>query len=238
MRKLSEETKAKIAAAGIGRKVSPETRAKESASQKGHKVTPETRKHLAVTSKGNKNALGTVRSAEYRANVSQVHTGLKASPETKAKMSVVHTGNKSHTGLKSSPETKAKVSATLRALHLSGPLAPNWKGGITPENRAARTAVVYDDWRTFVFVRDEFTCQKCGKVGGRLEAHHMDSFADFPEKRLDPKNGITFCEGCHDELNRRYGQWHNRSWQTVEFLVGITESEVCAILFRNPNDGR
>jgi hypothetical protein len=218
MRRLREETKAKIAAAGIGRKVSPETRARESAAQKGHKVTSETRKQLAITSKGNKNALGTVRSVEYKAKVSQTHIGLKASPETRAKMSTAHIGNKSHSGLQDSLETRAKISASLRARHLSGPLSPNWKGGITPEYRAARISVDYADWRTFVFVRDEFTCQKCGKVAGRLEAHHMDSFADFPEKRLEPDNGITFCEDCHDEFNRRYGHWHNRKWQTVEFL--------------------
>jgi hypothetical protein len=219
MRKLTEETKAKISVANIGRVQSPEIRARESIAQKGHPVSPETRAQLSAKSKGNKNALGTIRSDKYKEKVSKVHTGLKASAETRAKMSVAHMGNKSHSGLKDSLETRAKISASLRARHLAGPLAPNWKGGITAGYRAARTVVDYADWRTFVFVRDQFTCQKCEEIGGRLEAHHMDSFADFPEKQLELDNGITFCRDCHNEFNRRYGHWHNRKWQTVEFLT-------------------
>jgi hypothetical protein len=52
----------------------------------------------------------------------------------------------------------------------------------------------------------------------------MDCFADFPEKRMEVDNGITFCFDCHREFHRRYGKLHNRKWQTVEFLSEVEKA--------------
>ena len=35
------------------------------------------------------------------------------------------------------------------------------------DNKRARNCEQYKEWRTSVFTRDRFTCQICGKVGGR-----------------------------------------------------------------------
>ena len=64
----------------------------------------------------------------------------------------------------------------------------------TPEYRA---------WRIAVFERDGYTCQICGQVGGRLNAHHIKSFVDCPEYRIDIDNGVTLCEWCHKYVHRR-----------------------------------
>lgn len=82
----------------------------------------------------------------------------------------------------------------------SGPLCPNWKGGLTPENQRERASASYVNWRRAVFVRDEFCCQCCNEVGGRLHAHHIRAFATHPEERFDLKNGITLCQTCHIEV--------------------------------------
>ena len=38
----------------------------------------------------------------------------------------------------------------------------------------------------------------CGdNKGGKLNAHHIKSFADYPELRFEVSNGITYCEDCH-----------------------------------------
>jgi 5-methylcytosine-specific restriction endonuclease McrA len=58
-------------------------------------------------------------------------------------------------------------------------------------------------WREAVFARDKWTCQDCGdKKGGNLEAHHIKSFAEFPELRFAIDNGITLCKDCHKIIHR------------------------------------
>ena len=101
------------------------------------------------------------------------------------------------TGRKHSDETKAKMRASS-----TGPLASNWKGGVTDENYRIRRSQRYAEWRTAVFVRDDYTCQECGarsKEGSRvtLNADHIKAFAVYPELRFDLSNGRTLCEPCH-----------------------------------------
>lgn len=72
-----------------------------------------------------------------------------------------------------------------------------WRGGVTPEVIKIRRSVEGELWRKSVFERDNYTCQICGKVGGRLEADHIKSFALYPELRFDINNGRTLCKSCH-----------------------------------------
>lgn len=78
----------------------------------------------------------------------------------------------------------------------------NWKGGITPESRLERTSADYKNFRKEVLARDHYTCQICGKVGGKLNVHHVKKFSQYPELRFDVNNGITLCEKCHREVHR------------------------------------
>ena len=59
----------------------------------------------------------------------------------------------------------------------------------------------YIAWRTSVFERDDYTCQGCGQVGGYLEAHHIKSWAYYPEHRFDITNGLTLCKPCHSKTD-------------------------------------
>lgn len=80
----------------------------------------------------------------------------------------------------------------------------NWKGGVNLSDRAI-PGICY--WRNSVKRRDNFTCQKCGKNGQiectccglktPLHVHHIKSWKDYPELRLEISNGITLCEKCH-----------------------------------------
>jgi len=58
-------------------------------------------------------------------------------------------------------------------------------------------------WRIDVFRRDEFTCVMCHTTGGRLNAHHIKKFADYPDLRTDINNGVTLCVSCHKIVTNR-----------------------------------
>lgn len=136
----------------------------------------------------------------------------------------------------------------------SGPGNSNYKG-ISNVTIAVRQWC-YDRWRTAIFERDGYTCQKCGDdKGGNLNAHHITPLATLiadrrvmsnldlstPEQRrifikmllADPEitsldNGITLCQSCHTTK-------HFLSLEDCEDLMytygagGITQGELGAI---------
>lgn len=70
-------------------------------------------------------------------------------------------------------------------------------------NSRDRECKEYKRWRIAVFSRDNYTCQKCGQVGGTLNAHHIKSYKNYPKLRYSLKNGLTLCEKCHREVYRK-----------------------------------
>lgn len=87
----------------------------------------------------------------------------------------------------------------------SGEFHWNWQGGKTPVNQRERSSSKYAEWRKAVFLRDNFTCQMCGQVGGGLQAHHIKRWSTNVNERYQLSNGVTLCEKCHKELHRKGG---------------------------------
>jgi hypothetical protein len=97
-----------------------------------------------------------------------------------------------------------------------------WKKGTkTPESQAIRNSREYRLWRTAIFEKNNFTCQKSGQRGGRLEAHHINNFEEKKELRLAIDNGITLSEKSHKEFHRIYSKKNNTREQLVEFLNNL-----------------
>ena len=88
--------------------------------------------------------------------------------------------------------------------NIRGENHPRWKGGVSRLRCSEMTRVEYRQWRNGVYERDDYTCQSCGARGGRLHAHHIKSYADHPDLRLDDDNGITLCESCHRDVHRSH----------------------------------
>ena len=86
--------------------------------------------------------------------------------------------------------------------HLRGENHPNWKGGTKsrPSDR-----VEYKEWTNSVLERDKHTCQECGETEGVI-AHHIKSYAYYPELRFDIDNGLTLCEPCHSKTDNYKGR--------------------------------
>lgn len=84
----------------------------------------------------------------------------------------------------------------------TGDKCPTWKGGITPERVRIRNSLELRSWREDVFARDGHTCQDCNAKSEKgktvyLHAHHLKSFAKYPELWFEITNGVTLCKKCH-----------------------------------------
>ncbi len=55
------------------------------------------------------------------------------------------------------------------------------------------------------FKNADYTCDYCNKKGGRLNAHHMDSWKSFPKNRFELDNLVTLCRKCHMLIHNIYG---------------------------------
>jgi hypothetical protein len=76
------------------------------------------------------------------------------------------------------------------------------------------TSKEYEDWRKKVFERDKFTCQLCGGVGARLNAHHIRTWVRYPDLRFKVWNGITLCEDpCHGKVSGFEVLWEGTFYQ-------------------------
>lgn len=109
-----------------------------------------------------------------------------------------------------------------------------WKGGVNGENDTLRHRREYKDWRTSVYERDNYTCQCCGSYGGRLNAHHINQFSDYPELRYDINNGITLCAKCHDStengsFHNIYGTHNTTSFQLREYILNKSNKDIFEI---------
>lgn len=86
---------------------------------------------------------------------------------------------------------------------------PMWKGGDSDKER--RNAD-YKDWRTGVFKRDDFTCQRCGYRNGDgtkrkdLNSHHIIPWIESIELRYVIENGMTLCIPCHIKVHIPKGE--------------------------------
>ena len=100
-----------------------------------------------------------------------------------------------------------------------GPNNPNFNPNLTDEDRQQNRCLIpgYTEWRKAVFERDNYTCQICGKRGGKLNAHHKESFNNNPALRTALENGICICEDCHKDFHHQYGRGNNTREQFEEF---------------------
>ena len=70
----------------------------------------------------------------------------------------------------------------------------NYKG---KNNRLQRCWSEYREWHRKVLKKDNYICQVCGRRGGKLQAHHIKSFAKYPKLRFVVENGMAVCRKCH-----------------------------------------
>ena len=73
---------------------------------------------------------------------------------------------------------------------------PNWKGGITTDDRKERVRF-RKTVQMRIFARDNYTCQVCDEYGANIHVDHIKSWAEYPELRFEESNCRTLCMACH-----------------------------------------
>jgi hypothetical protein len=205
----------------IGKHASQSTTDKMIASHKGlipwNKGVPSTEVSKHNQSIALKNKPKPPRTKEHCENISKSKMG-KNNPmfgehhtfDAHIKMHNAQLGNTKKLGYHFPLETRIGMSEENR-----GENASRWEGGITPLNKMIRESWEYREWVIAVFIRDNYTCQKCKTRGGYLEAHHIKLFslilkeyniltledAKNCKELWDIDNGITYCVDCHKDIH-------------------------------------
>lgn len=189
---------------------------------------------------------GYKRTEENKKNISLANLRRFQNPEERRKLSEAHKGqkawNKGKRGLyRHSEETKEKMKGKRiiseeihrkRSEVMRGENNWNWKGGISKIDKLIRTMGEYHQWRSNIFVRDNWICQTCRKIGVYVTAHHKKSFSlIIKEYNLktredarrcaelwDLDNGVTLCEDCHKLTDNYKGR--NKAKQRI--LINVS----------------
>jgi hypothetical protein len=157
---------------------------------------------------------------EIKLRMSLSRKGFKHSKESRLKMSI----SKKKENLSKEIRRKISLSKIGQNNPQFGKLNPNYKHGAGALYTYIRTSAENRQWIKAVFERDNYTCQRCGQYGGKLEAHHCnkrfsiifkeflkeyDQFSPIEDKEtllrlatkykqfFDVENGETLCKFCH-----------------------------------------
>jgi hypothetical protein len=138
---------------------------------------------------------GLRKSDEYRRSVQRQNaTGRVVTPKVRERLRALAVGRHHR------PESVRKILETklARGTLPHGERHYNWKGG-RPWARFKDER--YVRWRATVLERDNYVCTDCGRACAKYErglaAHHLLSYASYPEFRYEVSNGITLCRECH-----------------------------------------
>lgn len=179
--------------------------------QKGHKsfITEESKKRLSLLLKEK------WQNPEFRKGVIQKMKGGNSGSFKK--------GQSNWLGKKHKPETIIKLKEShigLKGWWKNKPRMEmrnenhwNWKGGTTNLRQRIMVSYKYRQWRSDIFQRDNYTCQKCNQRGIYLEADHNPKLfseiikeykiitveeALLCEELWNINNGRTLCRKCHN----------------------------------------
>lgn len=152
--------------------------------------------------------LGYINSPETRKKMSISAKNKKLSEEHKRNIGEAHKGEKSHLwkgglpkcicGKKLSAYTSKQCQTCFHNQH-KGSNHYNWKQDRNSlVKKQKRNDLAYRDWRKEVWLRDNFKCKiDNSDCEGRIEAHHILGWKDYPDLRYKINNGITLCHAHH-----------------------------------------
>jgi len=84
--------------------------------------------------------------------------------------------------------------------YYSGENAFRWEGGISFEPYSPE---FNKKLKRYIRKRDNYTCQECKSIEGKLDVRHMD----YNKKNSNPDNLILLCTSCHMKTNANRNFW-------------------------------
>lgn len=108
-----------------------------------------------------------------------------------------------------------------------------WNSNLTDKdrekNKSRLTISGYKEWRRKVFNRDNYKCIICGCSYSRenpLIPHHLNSWDNNKNQRLDVNNGATLCRYHHIQFHNIYGYGNNTQIQFEDYIHNHDNTEV------------
>ncbi len=111
--------------------------------------------------------------------------------------------------------------ANCKRLKFLGNNNPSFNPSLSEYDRIGigRKEEKYKAFRKSVFARDK-QCVICGSTTNK-NVHHLDGYANNPEKRTDINNAVTLCECCHKNFHSIYGYGNNTKKQFDEYVKRV-----------------
>lgn len=102
-------------------------------------------------------------------------------------------------GKKHTEQTKQKLKENALEKFKSKENHPRWLADRSKlRTQGGRRSSAYSIWRKEIYERDAFKCRIANnECSGRIEAHHILSYARYPSIRYEVNNGITLCKQHH-----------------------------------------
>ena len=141
-----------------------------------YKRTEEMNKNMSKVKKGK---IPYIMTEEIKAKMSKANKGKHFSPKTEFEKGQIVP-----------EETRIKMSAYHQGIRVE-----DWDGY---KERQKRNDGAYKQWRLGVYKKDNYKCKINNKdCSGRIIAHHILGWSEYPELRYKINNGITLCQAHH-----------------------------------------
>ncbi|HEY7017570.1 MAG TPA: FAD-dependent thymidylate synthase [Gaiellaceae bacterium] len=122
--------------------------------------------------------------------------------------------NRGVSGYRTSLKVTDEHRAAIRRAR-SGPNSNFWRGGIS--SRRASLARWTTEQAPKIHAQFDYTCQRCGKRGGRLHAHHIVPVWLDESLAQEHGNLISICDRCHSAVHAT----RKMELEAVEQLGGL-----------------
>jgi len=109
--------------------------------------------------------------------------------------------------------TRVKTSCTQQGI-----LENEFVGFKTSVEKQEREKFLAKKLHIECFTKADYTCICCNKRGGKMNAHHLNSWHLYPEQRFLLENLVCLCGSCHREFHAKYGYRNNTKKQFYSFI--------------------